>query len=69
MSMQDLGCGVGGPGREVARYTGCNVLGVNYNAYQIEKAKKHSKTAQLDHLCSYVQVRVTHSTSLQYKPY
>lgn len=51
-----MGCGIGGPGREVARSTGANILGINYNAYQIEKAKKLSRKAQLDHLCSYVKV-------------
>lgn len=54
--MQDVGCGVGGPGREVARHSGANVVGLNYNAYQIERAKKHTRSAQLDKLCTYIKV-------------
>ena len=56
MMLQDVGCGVGGPGREVARTSGAHVMGLNYNSYQIERAKKHSKTEHLDHLCSYMKV-------------
>jgi cyclopropane fatty-acyl-phospholipid synthase-like methyltransferase len=30
----DVGCGVGGPAREIAVYTDCNVVGLNNNDYQ-----------------------------------
>jgi cyclopropane fatty-acyl-phospholipid synthase-like methyltransferase len=30
----DVGCGVGGPAREIAMYTDCNVVGLNNNDYQ-----------------------------------
>ena len=56
MHMQDVGCGVGGPGREIARATGASVVGLNYNSYQIERARSHTKKAQLDGLCSYIKV-------------
>lgn len=56
MHMQDVGCGVGGPGREIARVTGASVVGLNYNSYQIERARHHTKRAQLDGLCSYIKV-------------
>mgnify|MGYP000195990995 CR=1 FL=1 len=39
----DLGCGVGGPMREVSRLTGADVTGVNINAYQVERAKKYNE--------------------------
>lgn len=55
MKILDVGCGVGGPGREVARTSGAHVMGLNYNSYQIERAKKHSKKEHLDHLCSYMK--------------
>ena len=51
-----MGCGVGGPGREIARTFGPSVVGLNYNSYQVERARKHTRKAQLDHLCSYVKV-------------
>jgi sterol 24-C-methyltransferase len=34
----DVGCGVGGPAREIAEFVGCTVVGVNNNGYQIERA-------------------------------
>jgi sterol 24-C-methyltransferase len=32
-----VGCGVGGPARSIARFSGCKVVGLNNNAYQIER--------------------------------
>lgn len=43
----DCGCGVGGPAREIARFSGCNVLGLNNNAYQITRAKTHTEKQNL----------------------
>lgn len=37
----DLGCGVGGPARNMVRLTRVNVTGVNNNDYQIQRAKRH----------------------------
>lgn len=37
----DLGCGVGGPARNIVRLAGCNVMGVNNNEYQIGRARRH----------------------------
>jgi SAM-dependent methyltransferase len=37
----DVGCGVGGPMRAIARFSGCNVIGINNNAYQISRGIKH----------------------------
>lgn len=37
----DLGCGVGGPARNIVRFAGCNVMGVNNNEYQISRARRH----------------------------
>lgn len=39
----DVGCGVGGPAREIVRFTGCNVVGYNNNDYQITKANHYNK--------------------------
>ncbi|XBW36061.1 hypothetical protein QEN19_001638 [Hanseniaspora menglaensis] len=39
----DVGCGVGGPAREIARFTNCNVIGLNNNDYQIKKANYYAK--------------------------
>jgi sterol 24-C-methyltransferase len=34
----DVGCGVGGPGREIIKFTGAKVMGLNNNDYQIERS-------------------------------
>lgn len=33
----DIGCGVGGPMREIARVTGCSIVGINSNRYQVAR--------------------------------
>ena len=38
MSVLDVGCGVGGPAREIAKFAGVNITGLNNNDYQIERA-------------------------------
>lgn len=47
MEVLDVGCGVGGPAREIAQFTGCQVVGVNNNAYQIARATKYAEKAGL----------------------
>ena len=54
MVVADLGCGVGGPLREIARFSGARIVGVNTNAYQLERARKLTREAGLDHLAEYV---------------
>lgn len=39
----DVGCGVGGPAREIAKFTGANITGLNNNDYQIERATRYAK--------------------------
>eukprot|EP00793_Prasinoderma_coloniale_P001231 PRCOL_00005003-RA len=38
MKVLDVGCGVGGPAREIATFSGCHVTGLNNNAYQVTRA-------------------------------
>ena len=61
MVVVDLGCGVGGPLIEIARFTGARIVGVNNNALQIERAAERSEAAGLGHLaefltCDFMQV-------------
>ena len=42
----DVGCGVGGPAREIARFSEAHVTGLNNNAYQIKRA--NARTVQED---------------------
>ncbi|KAI9826136.1 MAG: Delta(24)-sterol C-methyltransferase [Thelocarpon impressellum] len=38
MKVLDVGCGVGGPAREIAKFASVDVTGLNNNDYQIERA-------------------------------
>ena len=40
MIVADLGCGVGGPLLEIARFSGASIVGVNSNAHQLGRARK-----------------------------
>ncbi|KMP03222.1 sterol 24-C-methyltransferase (Delta(24)-sterol C-methyltransferase) [Coccidioides immitis H538.4] len=55
MHVLDVGCGVGRPAREMATFTGCNVVGLNNNGYQIQRAKAHAERERLSHKVSFVK--------------
>ncbi len=55
MRVLDLGCGIGGPMRGVARFSGATIVGVNNNRYQLGKAAAKNKAAGLDHLCELLE--------------
>lgn len=38
----DVGCGVGGPAREMAKFTGAHITGLNNNDYQIDRATRYA---------------------------
>jgi len=40
MKVADLGMGVGGPLRQIARFSGAEILGVTINKYQVSRARK-----------------------------
>ena len=42
MKVLDVGCGVGGPAREIVKFSGANVLGLNNNDYQIARATQYA---------------------------
>lgn len=46
----DVGAGVAGPLRNIAHFSGANIVGVNNNDYQIERANKLNRKAGLEHL-------------------
>lgn len=52
MKVLDVGCGVGGPMRSIARFSGASIEGVNNNDYQLEKVRAHNAEAGLSNLCS-----------------
>ena len=55
MKVLDVGCGVGGPAREIVKFTGCHVTGLNNNDYQIDRATKYAEKEGLSHLLKFVK--------------
>lgn len=47
MTVLDVGCGVGGPAREITRFSGVNIVGLNNNDYQIDRATNYAKLGGL----------------------
>ncbi|KAF5016668.1 hypothetical protein F66182_11578, partial [Fusarium sp. NRRL 66182] len=43
MKVLDVGCGVGGPAREIVKFAGVNVVGFNNNDYQIQRATRYAE--------------------------
>lgn len=64
MKVLDVGCGVGGPAREIAKFAGVNIVGLNNNDYQIERAGKYASkeglTQQLGFTKGDFMVSLTH---------
>ncbi|RAR00086.1 S-adenosyl-L-methionine-dependent methyltransferase [Stemphylium lycopersici] len=48
MKVLDLGCGVGGPAREMAVFAGANVTGITINDLHVERANELNKKANLE---------------------
>lgn len=55
MRVLDVGCGVGGPAREIARFSDATIVGVNNNDFQIGRATAKSKKAGLSDKVSFVK--------------
>ncbi|KAL4964159.1 sterol methyltransferase [Aspergillus stella-maris] len=55
MSVLDVGCGLGGPAREIARLTDAHIIGLNNNEYQINKARRYVAQWGLQDQISFVK--------------
>jgi len=55
MRVLDVGCGVGGPMRTIARFSGAHIVGLNNNEYQIERGRRLNEQAGLAPLCSFIK--------------
>ncbi|KAL0464450.1 UNVERIFIED_CONTAM: Cycloartenol-C-24-methyltransferase [Sesamum latifolium] len=51
----DVGCGIGGPLREIARFSSTSVTGLNNNEYQISRGKALNRMVGLDQTCDFVK--------------
>ncbi|KAJ7119651.1 S-adenosyl-L-methionine-dependent methyltransferase [Mycena epipterygia] len=55
MRVLDVGCGVGGPAREIARFSDVEIVGLNNNEFQLQRARRYTKKAGLDGQITFVQ--------------
>ncbi|PYH91997.1 sterol 24-c-methyltransferase [Aspergillus ellipticus CBS 707.79] len=55
MKVLDVGCGVGGPAREIVKFSDANVTGLNNNDYQIERATRYAEKEGLSHKLNFVK--------------
>jgi sterol 24-C-methyltransferase len=55
MTVLDVGCGVGGPAREISKFTGARIIGLNNNDYQIERATRYAQKEGLSDKLSFVK--------------
>eukprot|EP00898_Chlorokybus_atmophyticus_P008219 jgi/Chlat1/8399/Chrsp80S07829 len=55
MQVVDVGCGVGGPLREIAAFSGASIVGLNNNAYQITRGQAINERMGRDRLCSFLK--------------
>lgn len=55
MTVLDVGCGVGGPAREIAKFTGAKIIGLNNNDYQIARATQYAFRENLESQLSFTK--------------
>jgi ubiquinone/menaquinone biosynthesis C-methylase UbiE len=55
MKVADLGSGIGGPLRAIARFSKAHVTGINFNDFQIARTLKLNAEAGLQHLTACVK--------------
>lgn len=53
MRVLDVGSGIGGPARSIARFSGAHVTGLNNNAYQVERARALTREERLEGSCAF----------------
>lgn len=55
MRVLDVGCGVGGPAREIAMFSDVNIVGLNNNDFQIQKGRRYTKRMGLENQVTFVK--------------
>ncbi|KAJ1624848.1 S-adenosyl-L-methionine-dependent methyltransferase [Pavlovales sp. CCMP2436] len=64
MKVLDVGCGIGGPYRNIARFTGCDITGITLNEYQVKRANELNKAGGLG-----AQVRSVQCDFMKMEPF
>ena len=65
MVVVDVGCGVGGPMRRVARESGAKVVCINNNERQLEEARQRNIEAGLDDSAEYIKCDFMDMSAIQ----
>ncbi|KAG6478497.1 cycloartenol-C-24-methyltransferase 1-like isoform X2 [Zingiber officinale] len=55
MKVLDVGCGIGGPLREIARFSSASITGLNNNEFQISRGMELNRLAGLTKSCEFVK--------------
>ncbi|URD75505.1 cycloartenol-C-24-methyltransferase 1 [Musa troglodytarum] len=55
MKVLDVGCGIGGPLREIARFSSTSITGLNNNEYQISRGTELNRIAGVSESCNFVK--------------
>ncbi|XP_077213801.1 cycloartenol-C-24-methyltransferase-like [Tasmannia lanceolata] len=55
MKVLDVGCGIGGPLREIARFSSTSITGLNNNEYQISRGTELNRATGVDKSCNFVK--------------
>lgn len=55
MKCLDVGCGVGGPMRNIAIFSGANITGITINQYQVNIGNKYNENMGLKNQCKSIQ--------------
>ena len=50
----DVGCGIGGPMRNISLFTNANIIGVTINEYQVKRGNELNKLYNLDNKCKLI---------------
>ncbi|KAI6044256.1 S-adenosyl-L-methionine-dependent methyltransferase [Pisolithus marmoratus] len=55
MKVLDVGCGVSGPAREIARFSDVQIVGLNNNDFQLGRARRYTEKAGLSDQITFVK--------------
>jgi sterol 24-C-methyltransferase len=55
MRVLDVGCGVGGPARQISMFADVNIVGLNNNEFQVGRARKYTKNLGLQEQVQFVK--------------
>jgi SAM-dependent methyltransferase len=56
MAVMDIGCGIGGPLRNIAKFANVKIVGLNNNEYQVTRGRRIAQDSKMGDLASFVKV-------------